>query len=169
MSSPFSNEISLFYSNNRGLDTTLPFIAAVLNTSRKQARVALKSYLEKNAIRKESDLEIPSVTTYILPAEHGLHVRRLSIRASSAELAVHKVPESFIVTLISQYDAYLGNLVKALYLKKPELINSSEKKMSFSEMNAFSTIDDARQFAIEREIDALIRESHAEQIAWLER
>ena len=133
MTSQFKDAISQFYSTIRSLDTMLPFIASVLNSSKGQVRNTLDTYLEENAIRKENDKENPNISTYYLRPEHGLQLRRLGIMLSSAELAIHKVPESFIVTLISQYDAFLGNLLRILFMNNPELINASEKisKMAF--------------------------------------
>jgi hypothetical protein len=51
---------------------------------------------------------------------------------------------------------------------RPELINASERTVTFKELNTFSSIGDARDFIVEKEVETLIRKSHAEQFDWLE-
>jgi hypothetical protein len=80
-----------------------------------------------------------------------------------------RVPRSFLVALISEYDAYLGNLVKALMFLRPELLDSSERSLTFAELSAFGSIDAAREFVVEKEIETLLRKSHVEQVEWLEK
>jgi len=78
-------------------------------------------------------------------------------------------PRSFLVALISQYDAYLGNLLKSLFSLRSELLESSERSLTFSELCKFQSVDNAREYILEKEIETLLRKSHAEQFSWLEK
>jgi hypothetical protein len=51
---------------------------------------------------------------------------------------------------------------------KPELIDDSQRQMSYSELQTFEKIEDARNFVIEKEIESVLRESHSEQFKWFE-
>jgi hypothetical protein len=84
-------------------------------------------------------------------------------------IAVDVVPPTFVISLVSQYDAYLADVLRVVLAKQPSLLDSSEKKLSYSELLSFPSLDDARNEIAEREIDTLMRDSHADQIAWLER
>jgi hypothetical protein len=78
-------------------------------------------------------------------------------------------PRSFLVALISQYDAYLGNLLKSLLSLRPELLESSERSLTFAELCKFKSIDDAREYILEKEVESFLRKSHSEQFSWLEK
>lgn len=54
------------------------------------------------------------------------------------------------------------------FLVRPEIISTSERNISFKELVCFGSIDEAREHILEKEIEAVIRKSHPEQIAWLE-
>lgn len=87
--------------------------------------------------------------------EHFLHARQL-------------FPRSLLVSLISQYDAYLGRLLRTAFVRKPEILNSSEKKISFDSLTRFESIQAAREFILEKEVESILRSSHAEQFKWME-
>jgi hypothetical protein len=75
---------------------------------------------------------------------------------------------SLVNTMLSQYDAYIGGLIRTMFISKPELLNSSDKNLLFSELTKFESIDEARAFIIEKEVESVLRESHIKQFKWLE-
>src|ERR1039457_2548014 len=75
-------------------------------------------------------------------AENARLQRKLNQRAIACKI----LARSFVVSLVSQYDSFLGGLVRALFFLKPELLNSSERALSFKELSQFSSLDDAREF-----------------------
>jgi hypothetical protein len=48
------------------------------------------------------------------------------------------VKRSFIFTLIGQYDAFVGNLIRSLLQLKPDILNGSERALSFSQLSDFT-------------------------------
>jgi hypothetical protein len=83
-------------------------------------------------------------------------------------LALDLLPVNFIVSFVSQYDAFLGRLIKTIFHHKPELLNNSEKNLLFSELLKFKSIDEAREFVVEKEVESVLRDSHLKQFKWLE-
>ena len=73
-----------------------------------------------------------------------------------------------MVSLVSLYDAYLGNLIKVMYKTCPDLLNDSNKNFSLSEILQFESIEEAKERVIEKEVDAVLRDSHLAQIQWIE-
>ena len=71
--------------------------------------------------------------------------------------------------MISQFDAFLGRLIKAIYYAKPEMLNASEKQLTFANLVQFGSVEAAREFLLEKEIESVLRESHAEHFEWLEK
>jgi hypothetical protein len=72
------------------------------------------------------------------------------------------------VSLVSQFDGFLGRLTKQLYSIKPETLDSNASTLTFSQLTKFGSIDDARQYVIDKEIETLLRKSHTEQFDWFE-
>ena len=70
--------------------------------------------------------------------------------------------------MVSQFDAYLGRLIRTVFLIKPELLNASERNISFQQLMALGSVDDARDFLLEKEVESVLRESHAEHFRWME-
>ena len=93
-------------------------------------------------------------------------MRKIKMRLDTARTTV---PASFVVALVSQYDAFLGRLIQVLFTFKPDAINVSEKSLTFAELLEFGSIDAAKKFILEKEVESLLRNSHAEQFTWLEK
>lgn len=83
-------------------------------------------------------------------------------------LALETIPRSYLMTLISHYDAFLGELIKFILLAKPELLTVSEKNLSLAQLIDFGSIENAKNFILEKEIEGVLRKSHAEQFSWME-
>ena len=98
-----------------------------------------------------------------------MKVERARRRIEKAHMAIELIPRSFVITLVAQYDAFLSDLIKNIFLARPELLSNSERKMTLSELNNFSEIEQARIFLISKEVENLLRKSHAEQFSWMER
>ena len=73
------------------------------------------------------------------------------------------LPTMFLLTLVSQYDAFLAGLLKALFKIKPGLMSTSEKQLSFSEISGFKSIAEIKNSIIEHEVEGILRQSHAKQ------
>lgn len=76
---------------------------------------------------------------------------------------------SLLVSQISQYDAYLGRLLRTIFLRKPEILNGSDKKISFEMLSQFESLDVAREYILEKEVETILRSSHSDQFKWIER
>jgi hypothetical protein len=77
-------------------------------------------------------------------------------------------PRNFVVSLISLFDAYLGGIFRWILEHKPEVLKASERNITYGELLSFQSFKQARNHIIEREIDSLLRKSHAQHFEWLE-
>lgn len=98
---------------------------------------------------------------------HGYHSLRLEIDKLHAAQRI--LPRGFLLALVSRYDALVGNLVRALFLQKPEALRASDKTFTFAELSQFRSLEGVRESIIEREVDGLLRKSHSDQFEWLEK
>ena len=120
---------------------------------------ALQQILNDVSWMKSSSQRLPSITEYL---------RKKVENGEKMDVANKLVMQSFIISLISQYDTFLGKLIRALFLIKPETLNVSERNISFLQLREFKTLDDAREYIMGKEIESVLRDSHIEQFKWLE-
>ena len=137
----------------------------VMSVVKKRARAEYAAFLEKSGELTE---ETEEKKTYRIEAQHFQEGDRLSRELERLGIGCTILPQSFIVSLVSQYDLFLGRLMNALFTLRPDLLNVSEKQLSFAQLLSFTSIDDARRYILEKETETLIRCSHAEQFGWLE-
>jgi hypothetical protein len=87
---------------------------------------------------------------------------------SKVTSAKELISRSFVVTLVSQFDAYFANLVRALYQIRPDILNLYAKTISYSELVELGDAGAVEHRLIDGEIESLLRSSHNDQFKWLE-
>jgi hypothetical protein len=120
-------------------------------------------YRRLSKIYKDSLVGAPE-----MPTAEFLELMRLAKRLSVATVSMHNTLSSFFVGMVSQFDSFIGNLYRELVTIKPEVIEGSQRQFTFREMQNFDSVDDARRFLIDEEIEALLRESHHQQLKQFE-
>jgi hypothetical protein len=103
-----------------------------------------------------------------IPGDHFRKWHKRYTRFLRQREARSLVPRSVFVSLVSQYDAFLGRLIKACFRLRPELLNVSERSISFSQLSEFRDIQDAREYVIDKEVETVLRSSHADHFKWME-
>lgn len=142
----------------------LSLIVAV-QEQRKAAGEELESFDKKHCKVEQ----VGGETLVTVPGEWAHERRRLAAKLHTSSISLRNLPSSAMVSLISYFDAYLGRLIKTIYLRKPELLNSSERKLTFEEMSRFKSIEAVREYVIEKEVESVLRCSHVEHFRWMER
>lgn len=104
-----------------------------------------------------------------VPPEHSHKIKRLATGDTQYRTAKRLLPRNFLVSFVSVHDAFLGDLVRALFALKPEILNSSSRQLTYKDLVSFENIHSARSFVVESEVEALLRKSHSDQFDWLEK
>ncbi|WP_175699322.1 hypothetical protein [Burkholderia ambifaria] len=81
----------------------------------------------------------------------------------------HILSSSLFIGIFSQFDAFMGSLLKEIYSARPELFKGINKDISLKDLIDMGSIEAAKEYILEKEIDTFRRESYAEQFAILER
>ena len=76
---------------------------------------------------------------------------------------------SFFIGLFSEYDSFIGALLKAIYSRKPELYKGIKREIALTELLSFQDLAEVKKDMLEKEIDSFRRESYIEQFSELER
>jgi len=106
--------------------------------------------------------------SYRVGPSHFGKFRRLDRKVSSSAVAQTLLPGSLLVTLVSRYDAFLGRLIRAMVLTRPEILQSSERSLSLSTLLDLGDYESAREYLVEKEIESILRKSHSDHFTWLE-
>jgi hypothetical protein len=102
-----------------------------------------------------------------IAVEHLAKIKRHMRQHKRARTAAEILPRSFLVSFVSEFDAFLGQLIKQIYLIKPNLLNQSGKQINYKDLLQMGSIDEAREYIISSEIESTMRKSYAEQFNWL--
>jgi hypothetical protein len=94
--------------------------------------------------------------------------RRLADRFERSRL-IETLVESLFINLFSAFDKLTGNLLVALYSKKPELFNSINKEISLAEVLQADSIEALKSEVLDNEIETIRRKSYIEQFKDLEK
>jgi hypothetical protein len=63
----------------------------------------------------------------------------------------------------------MGRLIRAIFFTQPELLQGSQRSITFNDLAQFGSLDEAREFVVEQEVESVLRDSHIEQFKWLEK
>jgi hypothetical protein len=163
----FSQIMNNYIKNLNSLYDIFPLIIKLVSTKMLQESKHVEDFIDTNGI-KEENASSNGDGLLLIPEESINQFIKLAETLETSRIAYEYLPNNFIVSFVSQYDAFIGCLIKTMFLVKPELLNGSEKNILFSELVEFENIIEARDFIIEKEIESVIRESHLKQFKWLE-
>jgi hypothetical protein len=160
-----ADAVLTFVSQIDGLHATLPLAMTVIQAAARTANTSFEAFVDQHCEKREEE---DGTNIIRVPLDHEHRFAALERRARRTLTAQAIVPRSFLVSLVSQYDAFLGSLMRAIFSSRPEMLKASGLTLSFSQLSDFDSIDAARAHVLEKEVENLLRESHVEQFEWLE-
>lgn len=149
----FGSEINKFIKHIEAQTDIFPLIMSLLGVKLVQESNVDK-YIKDNGllIENEEDSELKQLE---IPESKFKEFIKLNEKVDTTNLAYNLLPINFVVSFVSQYDAYLGGLIRVMFLNKPELLNNSEKNIMFSELLKFNPIEEAQEFVVEKEVESV--------------
>ena len=163
----FGKEIGSFIKHIEAQADIVPLVMGLLSVKMVQESKHVDKYIKENGI-VEKEENGDEKGKLLIPSDKFKEFIELNEKVETTDLAYNLLPINFVVSFVSQYDAYLGGLIRTMFISKPEFLNSSEKNILFSELIKFESIEEAREFIIEKEVESVLRESHLKQFKWLE-
>ena len=175
---------------------TLPIVMKSLRDEFKTAHTTFEEFMDEHAVKKHDkenvlsrlkwssepdrlnledyQYQLDELTLNEEDYEYLIPIKKIKAFKENDQLLNHlsisidTLPKNYLVSYVSQYDSFLGALVEELLLLKPELFNNSDRELKFKDLIEFKTIQEAREFILEKEINSLLRKSHTEQFEWME-
>ncbi len=168
LDSPFEQEIRrmhklIFYSRD-----AVPLVFNLIIESNNSNINELDSMVEENFVKRiknEEDHNLYQITD---------QSKRMSFNNLASSIEIHNhalktIPRSLFITLISDFDVFISNLIKIIFSSNPGVLNSRDTAIQYSDLITFETMEDAKKYIIEKQIDNILRENHKKQLEYLEK
>ena len=135
----FSNVLKNFLNEIEALNETLPMVMALILLKDKQHNKRLDTFIKKSDLIKETtkikdsadskdgDEKGTEEDVISLNIEDFIQFEELQKNTEISNVAFKVIPRSLFVSLISQFDAFIGKIIRIIYEIHPEKLNSSEK------------------------------------------
>lgn len=165
---PFLEEVvgnlNNFIENINCLRETYDFNKGMLN---QQLQTATKNY--ESFISPFCSSDENGISQIVLPIQKVKEFNKIFKRKCRAEKTFQLIPPSYIVTLVSLYDTFLAGFVRCIYSLKENLILESNITFNYRDIAEYGSIKEVKKNVIDNTIDKLFRDSHTEQIDWIEK
>ena len=167
-SNPFIQEISdnlnMFIENINCLRETFGYSEGMLNQQQQNADKIYADFTSPYKKENENgsfDLDIPN--------EKLRTFKKIEKKKMRAEKAFQLIPPTYIVSAVSMFDSFLAGLIRCIYNLKPELLLESNMNFLYRDLVEYDSIKEVKKKIIESTIEKLFRDSHTEQIVWIEK
>lgn len=151
-----------------GIDSLLTSVGPVmfgLQATERDAADRFRDYAKKyGAVTEEDD----KGTAYRFLPPYDARAGRLSKKVGQADTAVALVPRIFVLALVGQFDAFLGRLLRAMFLMRPEMMANSERTLTLAQLLDVGSVEGAAEYILDKEIETVLRKSRTEQFSWME-
>jgi hypothetical protein len=168
---------------NKGeaLDKVLVAFFLDVRSIQKAYGLVLVHVLDWLASEQKKHAEILEKYKAATPEEPNKYVAKSAHQAAEMLGAVRKfdglggsrIPEtlqkSLFTQLFSEFDAFLGRLLKAVYLGREELLKGISKEITFSDLLEFENLNAVKLSMLEKEVETFRRDSYVEQFSNLEK
>jgi hypothetical protein len=166
----FASVHANFYHRILCLMTTLEIINKGVNLKRNELNVDIYNWAKNTnkvtdqAVDKEKGLL--NVTFSFSNDEHEAIISQIDI----IERAGYMGRKNTLISLVSEFDNLIANLIRLGFRTHPETLKkSSSKTTNYKRVFEFSTLDLFFENLIEKEVEIILRQSHSEQFASMEK
>lgn len=97
----------------------------------------------------------------------GTYIEGLS-RATLTPPAVPMMQASLLVSLVGEFEVFMGDIARSLLAKNPGLLDQSDRSFTWGEISKFSTLDEFRLSVFERTVEDLLRGSLSDWLSFFE-
>lgn len=153
-----------FIENINCLRETYDFSKGMLNSQLQTATKLLADFISPmKVVDKEGHENLD------IPAEKYKEFSRRNKKLNRAKKAILLIPPSYIVSLVSIFDTFMAGMVRCVYSLKPDLLLKSQMNFTYRQLAEYETLKEVKKNIIDNTIDKLFRDSHTEQMEWLEK
>ncbi len=167
---PIASAVERYFAAIRGIGQTaqiaLPHIAKwkIAEIDRTQKKI------EKFVPGLEKEGDGPKTFTFDSArdfAEFSSRIQQLEELRSQHSTEI--LAKSLFTQLFAEFDAYIGELLKVIYLKNDKLLKGISREISLSDLLEFEDLNAVKLSMLDKEIETFRRDSYIEQFSTLEK
>lgn len=146
---------------------TYPLMISVLLANLKMSIKKRDKYVDKNKIEVVEKEDNSQVFRVEMPHHQNFQILQNQVEYSM--LAIENLFRNTIVAMVGTYDAFVGNIIRLMFRAKPEMLRATGMSMEVAELFSYNDIKEVEACVIEKLVESVLRDSHAEQLSWLEK
>jgi hypothetical protein len=166
---PIQTSLETYVARLRGLHSHHPKLVASIEQA---GRASRPRFTQLFKAEPESAQLIPSNAepeAHAMPLSKQTNYLLAKRSRDDSRHAARAIPRATFLAFVSYYDAFIADLIRAVYQTRRELQNQITREVSFSELTALRDIDALKALVIDKEIETFLRENRATQFKWLEK
>lgn len=160
---PYAEACSQYVNTVLALSGTFPLLIEILGAMVRESGQACNLVLQEHATSADDG------STRVIHDDWVTAFQTFDRRYDDALATRDQLPKTMIITMVSEFDVLVGKLIATFLRDKPEAVNSSEKKFTLAELRAAGSFEEAENYIVEKEVESVLRKSHADHFEWLER
>jgi hypothetical protein len=166
--SPIEKVVKNYIQAIRGIAKTaqiaLPHVDKWKQTELNKIAATLKKYIPAEGGKENPTLEIAAARDFAEFTENWREFKEQRDQNPAAVLA-----KSLFTHLFAEFDSYIGELLRVIYLKNDQLVRGISREISLSNLMDFTSLEDVKIAMIDKEIETFRRDSYIEQFSALEK
>ncbi len=132
----------------------------ILSDKKKKAKSSVKDFLKKYKIQNDNDLH-RNIKQH---PENAKIVKSLLREDQRSEMAYRVMPQSFFVSIISQFDVLVGQLIRFIFGINPNKLFESDATITLRDLFKINDIEKVKERLVNDKIDTILRKSHTDQV-----
>lgn len=124
----FDEAINKYLIHIESLWTSLPVVLRTIERTQNLAITEHNEFLNNNCNFIEQE------NHFLIPIEHYRRNNELRKAVDNSTTAIKIIKRNFLVSIVSQFDTYVGDLIKAIFAVRPEIIQNSEKQLTYADL-----------------------------------
>ena len=143
---------------------SLPYIVNKLEAIYVEEKNKLVSFIREKGLQGSANDTIGTVDTKLsIPIQYITEYDKLYTGIQNIINVNKNLLYTQFVDSVTQFDNFLQNLMRCVYNQHPDILSNSDNKITYKELLNLSTIENAKEFVVEKELTELFYKGHTDQ------
>lgn len=131
--------------------------------------VLKKKDIERDARIKELSVEINTEKGKKFQIKFVTDINEFIGHINKVRIGDRMFRHSVITSVVAKFDEFFSEILRYCYRENSEWLKNPDKKISYAELLGISSLETLKSEIISKEIDGIMRESHYDQITFLDK
>jgi hypothetical protein len=156
-----NDAISILLAEINSIVFALDSLEETIQSRLDQTAKSVTAFFKKNKAKIKFIEETKDRFKIEMPHELGPDLMTVLKARSTVEAGDRSLRKAILLALVSHWDTFISILLKTILEMYPGIIDASGRSVTFSELQQYGSIADAREAMVDAEVESVIRENHA--------